>query len=61
MGVGMLKSFTVPKSPFGQARLTPLPTDDLTVAEAWIGEGELNLLEAHGSGFATRSPIRSPI
>ena len=65
MGVGMLQSFTVPKSPFGRARLTPPLTNDLTVAEAWIGEDELNVLELHGEevlasswGFPIRSPIR---
>jgi acetoacetate decarboxylase len=33
-------------------------TDNLTVAEAWVGEGELNLPEAHGEELHTLAPSR---
>jgi hypothetical protein len=33
-------------------------TDNLTVAEAWIGEGELNLPEAHGEELHVLAPNR---
>jgi acetoacetate decarboxylase len=37
--------------------LTMSITDNLTVAEAWIGEGELNLPEAHGEELHVLAPI----
>jgi hypothetical protein len=33
-------------------------TDNLTVAEAWIGEGELNLPEAQGEELHALAPRR---
>jgi acetoacetate decarboxylase len=33
-------------------------TDDLTVANAWVGEGELNLPEAKGEELHALSPKR---
>jgi Acetoacetate decarboxylase (ADC) len=33
-------------------------TDNLTVAEAWVGEGELNLPEAHGEELHVLAPRR---
>jgi hypothetical protein len=59
MRAGMLKGFTVPKSPFAQAPLTPPLTDDRTVAEAWIEEGELYLPEAHGEEVLAPSRVVS--
>ena len=37
--------------------LTMAITDNLTVAEAWIGEGELNLPEAHGEELHLLVPV----
>jgi acetoacetate decarboxylase len=37
--------------------LTMAITDNLTVADAWIGKGELNLPEAHGEELHFLAPI----